>query len=294
MTTLLRQHGFQNVCVTYSAVEALCRMNQEGDDPLIPDLILMNYLMPGMDGIEACRRIKSNKKLHDIPIIMMSSTDSDEQIKKAFDAGASDFVSIPIREVELIARMETALRRKCEMKQLNKEKTRLKELTYRDSLTGVHNRRYFDELLTREWRRSARFQRALSLIMIDIDDFKRFNDHYGHALGDDCLRKVADALRRTIRVNDILCRYGGEEFVAILPETDQIGALKVAQKLLEAVQALQIPHEDSETSAIVTISAGCCGMIPESREGKEKLIEGADQALYLAKKKGRNQICFAD
>lgn len=307
--SLLMQHGFHNLITAKSAIEAIQRMEGlNGEEELTPDLILMNLFMPKMDGIEACRRIKSIKKLHDIPIIIITSSDGDQQIKKAFEAGATDFVPIPIREVELIARMQTALRLKSEMdqrkareedlrqvmKQLNEANQRLEALSYTDGLTGIYNRRYFDETLSQEWIRSIRFQRKLSLIMIDIDYFKRYNDRYGHQLGDKCLQQVASVLKGTVRGSDIVARYGGEEFVVILPETDKNGVLEVAQKLLQNVYELQVPHEDSEASPYVTISAGCCTMTPQSEMDMSELITIADQALYQAKKQGRNQVCFAD
>jgi diguanylate cyclase (GGDEF)-like protein/PAS domain S-box-containing protein len=170
----------------------------------------------------------------------------------------------------------------------------LRCLSYQDGLTGVANRRHFDDALAREWRRSGRDKDPLSLIMIDIDLFKAYNDAYGHQKGDECLKQVAQSIRSGLkRPGDLAARYGGEEFVVILPDTDMEGAVAVAEKLQNSVEGLRIPHQASDVSDHVTVSQGVATAIADPTDTPEALVKAADQALYQAKEAGRNQVATA-
>ena len=171
---------------------------------------------------------------------------------------------------------------------------KLEEMSRTDGLTGVANRRSFDETLEREWRRACRGGTAIALLMIDVDHFKKYNDHYGHQGGDDCLRNVAAALKKSLtRASDVVARYGGEEFAVILPGSDQQQAIATAERLRQRVEALQIPHAASSVKNTVTISVGCASLTPHEKDEPQRLISGADQALYGAKNGGRNRTCAA-
>jgi diguanylate cyclase (GGDEF)-like protein len=180
-----------------------------------------------------------------------------------------------------------------ELMQANAE---LERISHSDGLTGVANRRHFDIFLDGEWRSAARADQSLSLIMIDIDYFKAYNDHYGHQGGDDCLKSVAGALGAALgRPRDLLARYGGEEFAVVLPDTSPEGALHVAENLHGAVERLHLPHVKSDASKYITVSLGVATMMPDAQASiPAVLIAAADKALYQAKMQGRNRICVAD
>ena len=299
----LKADGITNVALAASAHEALNSLGigESTDPPLDVDLILMDLVMPGINGIEACRRIKASEQHQDIPIIMVTSVGEVDTIKKALDSGAADYITKPPNKIELMARVRSALRlkqetdrRKAREKELEERNLMLERLSYLDGLTGLANRRYFDESMIQEWRRSLRERTALSLLMIDIDHFKSYNDNYGHQQGDDCLRRVSTALGQALkRPGDFAARYGGEEFAIVLPNTDADGAMVVAETLRENVAELRLPNPGSQVSDQVTVSVGVCSLIPEPGVAVEALISAADKALYTAKSKGRNQVRMA-
>ncbi|MCA1743706.1 MAG: diguanylate cyclase [Desulfonatronovibrio sp.] len=254
-----------------------------GDEP--PDLILLDIMMPNMDGYEVCRRLKDTEKTNDIPVIFVTAKDSAEDEEMGFSLGAVDYISKPFNPVIAKARIRNQINLKIKTDMLEK-------LSMYDGLTDIPNRRFFEESLEREWRRSKRLSKPLSILMMDIDNFKPYNDNYGHGAGDDCLRSVARTLKNTlVRPTDLIARYGGEEFVALLPDTDHQGALHVAQELCSAVQNLAIKHDYSPTASVVTMSVGAAAYSSDnSVESREKLLKMADQALYQAKENGRNQV----
>jgi diguanylate cyclase (GGDEF)-like protein len=301
--------GLTNIQTARSAGEAMKMLgigdhadSAEADNY---DLILMDIVMPDVDGIKACQIIKDNEPTKDVPVIITTSRTDFESLRLAFEAGAMDYLTKPINEVELMARASSALalkaevdRRKAREQQLldmtarlseaNKE---LKRLSSMDGLTGVANRRLFDNTLDIEWRRATRNQTRMAIVMMDIDHFKLYNDHYGHLAGDECLKKVAGALQTCLRrPSDLLARYGGEEFVALLPDTDQSGAMLLAKYGRQAVQKLALSHAASPVASVVTISLGVAATVPKNGQKATELVEAADQALYQAKKKGRNQV----
>ena len=222
---------------------ALCRDKQ-------PDLVLLDVIMPGMDGLETCQRLKEDDDTADIPVIFVTSQNSPEEETHGLEVGAVDFISKPVNPAVVRARVKTQLT-------LKAQTDALRMLASLDGLTGVPNRRIFDERLDAEWRACRRSGSPLSLLMVDVDHFKLYNDHYGHLDGDQCLKAVASALASSVeRGRDMLARFGGEEFVCLLPDTDLEGAKHIAEKLRQAVEGLAIPHVESKTAATVTVSLG--------------------------------------
>ncbi len=270
---------------------ALCAAQQ-------PDLVLLDVVMPGMDGHEVCRRLKADVATRDIPVIFVTAHNDEAAETRGLELGAVDFISKPINPKIVRARVRTHLT-------LKAQADLLRQWVYTDGLTGVFNRRYFDERLAIEWARAQRSGSALSVVMLDVDYFKRYNDRYGHQSGDDCLRRVAAALKQGVRrPADLVARYGGEEFVCLLPDTDLSGAMVVARLLGNVVQALHIPHLDAPPAEVVTVSLGVCsrsshtpnaGPTPGRAPGSaEDLLRQADGQLYRAKSSGRNQACGAE
>ncbi len=257
---------------------ALCASQQ-------PDLVLLDVVMPDMDGHEVCRRLHADETCRDIPVIFVTAHNDERAETLGLEAGAVDFISKPINPKTVRARVRTHLT-------LKAQADLLREWVYLDGLTSVSNRSGFDERLASEWARARRNGSALSVVLIDVDHFKRFNDCYGHQAGDDALRRVAAALRQGIRrPGDLLARYGGEEFVCLLPETPLDGALTLARTLADSVAALGIAHADSPTGDFLTISLGVGSIDADATGSAESLVQTADAQLYLAKTSGRNRVC---
>jgi len=255
------------------------------EDP--PDLVLLDVVMPEMDGHEVCARLKADEATRNIPVIFITShTDADEETK-GLELGAVDFIAKPVNPAVVRARVKTHLT-------LKAHADLLRQMVFIDGLTGVANRRCFDERLGTEWLRAARSALPLALLMLDVDHFKRFNDRYGHLAGDECLRRVALAIKDgLLRPGDLVARYGGEEFACILPGTDFEGALAVAAGIEQCVRGLQIEHADSDVSNVVTISIGVSMSLPERDGDPTRLLALADAQLYRAKHTGRGRACGA-
>ncbi len=249
-----------------------------------PDLILLDVVMPEMDGFEVCSRLKACPGTLDIPVVFVTSMGEDVDHLQGLSMGAIDYIEKPISPELVRARVKNHILGK-------RKQDALKGLTLRDGLTGIANRRRFDEALLEEWSRAARGQTQLSLVMLDVDHFKIFNDTYGHVAGDTCLRSIAGALSQSLmRPVDLVARFGGEEFVCLLPGTDPAGALLVAERFREAVAELAIPHEHSPTAPTVTLSQGLVTMVPVAEATPDLLLVEADNRLYEAKQNGRNRI----
>jgi diguanylate cyclase (GGDEF)-like protein len=268
-----------------------------------PDLILLDIVMPGLDGFEVARRIRQLERDGEwTPIIFLSARASDDDLARGISVGGDDYLTKPVSEIVLEAKVR-AMQRIAQMRysllvltrkldEANRELTRLSAV---DGLTGIANRRSFDEALQREWRRAARESSPVSLLIADVDHFKDFNDGYGHQLGDECLKKVAHVIAgRLRRPTDLAARYGGEEFVVVLPETGPSGAVEVANGMRRAVEAESIKHDFSAVAPFLTISIGVASMIParNDEDGFRNLLRQADAALYRAKRDGRNR-CFS-
>ena len=310
ISDLLNEVGYTELLLCESIEDAYETIGF--DDPKTTstdlDLILLDINLPGKSGIDGCQEISGHELFCDIPIIVISGADHLEGLEAAFKAGASDYITKPPSHTELLVRIRSALRLKTEMNQrkareedllvlndrlaeMNRE---LERLSTTDSLTGLANRRSFNEFLSREWLREQRERQPFSVIMIDIDHFKNYNDHYGHLEGDVCLQKVAWALQGALcRPGDLLARYGGEEFVAILPHTDLQGAVELAENLHQRINELELEHDDSPVSSNVTVSAGIASVVPNQSISPSQVVAMADKALYAAKQAGRNQSAIA-
>ena len=250
----------------------------------LPDLILLDAMMPDMDGYAVCAALRADEATRDIPIIFVTALKTPEDETRALSAGAADFISKPVNAAVVRARVRTQLTVKFQA-------DALRELTLTDALTGVANRRAFDERLSAEWRRCARSQMPIALILVDIDHFKNFNDAYGHQAGDACLKKAGEAMARAAkRPQDMLARYGGEEFALLLPYEDVGGAETVARRVLDEIALLAIPHERSSVGPTLTVSMGVASLTPNDRVEPAVLVRAADALLYDAKAGGRNQF----
>ena len=273
-----------------------------------PTVILQDLVMPGTDGLTIVKAYRANPATRDVPVIVLS-TKEDPVIKSAaFAAGANDYlVKLPDR-IELVARVRyhsrsfvnllqrdeayRALRQS--QQQLLQANLELRRLTNSDGLTGLSNRRYLDEYLSAEWRRGAREHTDLAFLMIDVDNFKAYNDNYGHLPGDEVLKRIASTIERCIcRAGDLAARFGGEEFAVVLPATSAGGMRLLAEKIRGEIEALRIPHEYSSSSSHVTVSIGGASIVPAAGVAMTSLIEAADQALYRAKHFGKNRVLVA-
>ncbi len=274
-------------------------------EKLKPTIILQDLVMPEIDGLTMVKFYRANPITAQVPIIVLSTKEEPEIKSKAFEFGANDYLVKLPDKIELIARIRYHSQAYINQKQrdeafkaLRKSQQRLAQankilqrLSSLDGLTGIANRRRFDQLLKKEWLRAIRHSSSISIIMLDIDFFKLFNDTYGHQGGDDCLKQVAETLENSIhRETDMVARYGGEEFVAILPETGVHGALEVAKNMCSKIEDQHIPHKNSKVADHLTISVGVATAIPERGSQPETLIAAADKALYEAKNNGRNQV----
>ena len=252
----------------------------------MPDLVLVNTaLIDAAEGTDWWRNSTDRDLDATIPIIFLADDKSTEAEVAAFEAGAADFIARPFHPRVLRARLNMHLQARESQRQLN-------NIARVDGLTSICNRREFDLRLMSEWSRGARTGQPMALLMIDVDRFKQYNDHYGHLRGDDCLISVARILSAcSQRTSDLIARYGGEEFVVLLPESDLEGALTVAEDCLDAFEEAGLEHVNSDVEPYVTISIGVAAMLPIHDKSSTILIEQADVALYQAKQNGRNRIC---
>ncbi|MCL2752874.1 MAG: diguanylate cyclase [Defluviitaleaceae bacterium] len=249
------------------------------------DLILLDLVLPGMTGFEVLAKLKISEETKHIPVIFITSSDNHEDEMQGLALGASDYIRKPF--IDIIVKMRIALQI-----QLIKQMKIIESYGFRDGLTGANNRRSFDQSIVREWSRAARNQEWLGMLMLDVDFFKKFNDTYGHLNGDICLKMVADVMRNTVkRGGDLVFRWGGEEFVVILPNTPLEGAVAVAEQIRENIAKTPM-HIDGE-DVFVTISIGVDSIIPKAESRKadfENFYENIDKALYKAKSNGRNRV----
>jgi len=294
---------YYRVAVARDGVEGL-----EKAKSLQPNLIVSDQIMPRQNGLDLLKEIRNTPELKSTPVIFLTARSGMDARIESLDAGADDYISKPFDERELLARVRNLLRSHSaeqQLAELNRQLQQQKQqletvnralqyLANYDSLTEVRNRHSFNEYLDTEWRRLAREEAPLSLIMCDIDYFKLFNDTYGHQAGDECLRQVATVIQHSVkRAADLVARYGGEEFVVVLPNTDIEGATSVAEMIAQQVRGLHIAHDKSAVSEYVTLSLGVACCIPGAKSQPGELIAMADESLYRAKEAGRDRVSVA-
>ncbi|MEO9654795.1 diguanylate cyclase [Marinomonas sp.] len=249
-----------------------------------PDLILLDVLMPNMSGLELCKRLKEDELTQTIPVIFVTFFNQQEEEDECWRCGGIDFITKPVRPMTLKNRVKFHLT-------LQKQKDMLQKLVFIDGLTGIYNRRYFDDHMENLKNKTLRTNNDTAILMIDIDEFKLFNDNYGHIKGDAALKTVTASLKSSLlRPSDYVCRYGGEEFIVVLPDTNIEGAKEVAERIRTDVFKLKLEHEHAKHKCI-TVSVGIASII-DSHEKNANPTEIADNKLYEAKKLGRNRIVF--
>jgi diguanylate cyclase (GGDEF)-like protein len=282
----LEEMGY-SVVTAQNGREAL-ELAKNGDYPLI----LSDWVMPEMDGIELCRRIRSSRSPQYTYIILLTSLDTRDSFIQGLEAGADEYLVKPVNSAELTVRLKTARRIIDLERSLKRSMEEIRALSLKDPLTGVFNRRHLDERLPQEIKRSYRFRRPLSILMIDIDHFKSVNDNYGHHVGDLVLKAVTEALTQNIRVEvDWIARYGGEEFVIVLPETPPDGMTVVAERLRRIISSIRINHDGGEIC--ITASFGAANHMPVRQTPSItslELIDLADRCMYDSKQSGRNKV----
>lgn len=267
-----------------------------------PDIVLLDIILPDTNGYEVAKEIRMLQGKDDwTAIIFLSVMSKDEDLVRGIEAGGDDYIMKPVGNVVVqakvramyrLVKMQRALVKMAE--QLHDANQELQRLSMTDGLTGIANRRMFDETLQREWRRCARLNKPMSLVMLDVDHFKQYNDLYGHQKGDDCLKAIGKKLSKSApRPADLVARYGGEEFVMILGETDEDGARWVAERIRQRVALLQLPHEGSKHH-VVSVSCGVASVHPTRELSADTLLQSADLALYQAKHQGRNTVVFRE
>lgn len=250
-----------------------------------PDLILMDVMMPGMDGLEVCRQLKKNPLTANIPVIFVTAKNEEYDEEHGLNLGAVDYIVKPFSIPITLARIRNHI-------QLKQQADLLESLSLIDALTHLPNRRHLDGTLNMEWKRAAREKAPLSMLMIDIDQFKQYNDEHGHAAGDASLQSVAASLRACVsRPGDLVARYGGEEFVVVLPDTHIDAAVHIATRMCEGISKLKLPHPNSGVEPFVTVSIGCATVVPSPGTPSTTLFDEADKMLYKAKNSGRNRVC---
>jgi two-component system cell cycle response regulator len=283
LTTLLQAHGMETITAE-NGHEAVAKAREGG-----LDLILLDIMMPGLDGLDSCRLIKSTTEGSFLPIVLLTAiADSDNRVA-GLRIGADDYISKPFDERELLARVNNLLRLKRMHDQINSAKDRLAALAIQDELTGLYNYRYLQTRLSEEFKRAERYREPLSCLMLDVDYFKRVNDRHGHDAGDQALREVSLRLQKAVREVDVVARYGGEEFLLMLPSTNFSGALSVAERIWHALRSE--PFVLSGTTEHVTASVGVAVYPSHEIKSKDQLLKAADRALYQAKHEGRDRIC---
>ncbi len=298
LINILKEEDYR-VAVASSGPQAITMVKENK-----PDLILLDIIMPDMDGYDVCRELKASPDSKDIPIIFLTAKAETENVVDAFREGAVDYVTKPFNSIELLSRVkthiavkqsrDTIMRMNEKLKEEVEERIRVAEelekknavldrMAVTDGLTRLYNHRHIIERLTHEIAEATRYKFELSIIMLDIDHFKRINDNFGHQVGDEVLVKVSEAITDLLRQVDLVGRYGGEEFLVIIPHTDREGSIITAERIRQEVEAIKFDNNDIK----VTISGGVCTL---DKEDCSELIMKADNLMYKSKQKGRNRI----
>lgn len=297
LTNYLKRMGVTNPLMAVTGEEAIALFRKHR-----PDIVLLDAILPDIDGFDIAREFRGMEKGDEwAAIIFLTSMDKDEDVERGIEAGGDDYLLKPISEVVLRAKVNAMLRL-VEMQralvdvtqELNDANKELQRLSTTDGLTGISNRRFFDEISVREWRRCERMKKPLAIVLLDVDHFKKYNDTYGHQAGDECLKAVAAQVARAApRASDLAARYGGEEFVLVLGETTTDGAKWVANHICQHVADLNMPHSASSFGH-VSVSCGVASILPLEGMTFDVLLKIADEALYKAKEQGRNRVVCAE
>jgi diguanylate cyclase (GGDEF)-like protein len=275
-------HNF-DVIDALSGKDALQIVNEEKID-----LILLDIMMPEMDGYDVCKKLKENPKTKKIPVIFITAITDESNLEYAYDLGASDYITKPFKPKELLAKVKRELHIQELIHSLEVSKKELELLAATDPLTKLYNRRYFTESSNQIFNLCKRLKEEISVIIMDIDNFKSINDTYGHNIGDDVIIDIANKLVQNQRKSDVACRFGGEEFVLLLPNTKKESALVIAEKIRKNVES-SIIHL-TNNSLQYTISIGISNVHFKDETNIEKALKRADEALYIAKNNGKNQV----
>lgn len=250
----------------------------------LPDVILLDVVMPDLDGYEVLKRLKEDARTSSICVVFITGLDAPEAEERGLVEGASDYVTKPFHPTVVKARVALHM-------QVVRQRRMLETLANIDGLTELPNRRQFDSVFAAEWARATRTAQPLSVALLDVDFFKRYNDSYGHAMGDHALQLVARTLRKRVqRPADLAARYGGEEFIVVMPDTPIEGALELAEKLRIGVEGLGVPHKRSSAAICLTVTIGVACTAADPVLAPEALLQKADERLYRAKKAGRNRV----
>ncbi len=250
------------------------------------DLVISDMRLPKMDGITFTHKVKERRQ--DIPVIVMTAYASIESAVEAMKAGASDFITKPFKFAHILFIIERVMETK-QLREMAVKSEYYKQLSNLDGMTSLYNYRFFKEMLKHEVDRHTRYNRSLTLLMIDIDDFKKINDSYGHLVGDQVLKQIADLLKKSIRSHDLVARYGGEEFAVILPETMEEEAIKVGERIVTTIREYQFNLIEGSPAESLSVTVGLASF-PKDAEEVEQLVENSDQALYKGKNGGKNQV----
>ncbi|MBN1882674.1 MAG: diguanylate cyclase [Deltaproteobacteria bacterium] len=286
---ILSKRGYE-VIEAADGLEGLRKANEEK-----PDLIILDVVLPHIDGMEACRMLTSGAETQDIPVIILTSRTTLSDVKMGMEAGAVDYVKKPFDEVEFLARVGSAIKIKEFKDQISILKAKLSEITTTDDLTGLKNAGFFWEYFSREVTKFNRIRKPLSIVILDVDDFKNINDAFGHLAGDRVLVKVADILRRNVRQYDLVARYGGEEFVVVLVDTDEEEAFGMVEKIRGAIESEVFTEEKKSFSLSVSAGVATLGEnTPEEMRRAIAMFEWADHALYRAKETGKGKTVVAN
>ena len=300
---ILFSAGYSDI-VCFSSGKKLLEFLDEENGSSELDLILMDIVMPELDGTQVCKVIKEKEKAKDIPVIMITSRTQPEDLEKAFRSGAMDYIKKPVNRIEFLARVRSALTLKNEMDRrkirekellrvtrlLEKANEQLQKQASLDGLTEIPNRRFFDEKFKELWEKTKTKDENLGIIMVDIDNFKNFNDYYGHIKGDGALKKVAQSLKKCLPSSGCYAaRYGGEEFVMLLTGIDEQELLSLGQEVCKKIRDLQIPNPPSPIDGLLTVSVGIAAKSKRMKQPQD-LLDEADRALFMAKEKGKNCV----